>query len=130
LLEILHARGDTLLGARLRAVRSLRAQQSEPHATHRRAYEHTAADDLEGQARIAAFRQGLRDDRHAQEIARLGCLPVLRVSFRVSSAIVSLVLLATRKPRLNTRQSFNGLTDDAWIGIMHHVTRIFDEVQR
>jgi hypothetical protein len=28
------------------------------------------------------------------------------------------------------RQSFDSLTDDDWIGIMHHVTRISDQVQR
>jgi hypothetical protein len=56
-------------------------------------------------------------------------LHLLRVNFGVSSAISASSYLPQRKPRLNTRGSFNTLTDDAWIGIMHHVACILDEVQ-
>jgi hypothetical protein len=31
---------------------------------------------------------------------------------------------------LTGQLAFNGLTDDEWIGIMHHMTRILDEMQR
>jgi hypothetical protein len=70
---------------------------------------------------------GVLNDDALVEFLQL--LHLLRVSFGVASAISASSYLPQRKPRLNTRDSFNTLTDDARIGVMHHVPCILDKVQ-